>query len=784
MLYDPKIPQARGTVLAAFICLAVILLWFSPWWLGGKNLAPLDLANGMMSPWNDPAHPEYARNHVVSDGVDQYLVYRMVAAENYAKEGWVGWSSLTYGGTPQYANTMALYFDWTMQLHRWFDFWTAWHLGLLGQVILAAGGMFLFLRGRGINALWAGCGALAYAANSQFVVWIYHRWALSSFCWVPWALWAIDSYRAGKKGFWPIVPLFIAMAFLGGTLQHAALVVLAVLAAWLEETIRTGKRLGLQFALLGRYAAWGLLACGLSAMMFLPCIDAFVESNRLGLHTGMTANAENSVYIHGTLQPLFNLLAYPFQIFPSVLGRSDSLDALKAFKSELFYVFYFGSLPVLLAFLALARKRAPLMARILIGAGLILPLTPLVRLLYQRLYLLFIIGGILAFAHFMKNAEKETRLRAFKVTSIVAAAAAGAWLALSLALAFFVNTDSLRDKLLRAGDGSSFGFYKEWIALRVDRFLGDLFIWSPQQFIPLALFVAALIGLRLTAAMLEERRRWGACLLAVAVIAEVSLFSARSVVWSDPVVHPLFPPTAESDVLRKSVGRDGRVTTLIHPTAHLALTPFVPNTLSAYGVPIIGGYDSIVPDGMILPNESPGDARKLGGYGVSHLITWAGNPEVPSEWRLVWQSPKMDLYENPLRVQRYAGFGSTVEKEGFFAGESREIKTLKEVSGLENSRLIEVPPGIRWIRIAENQSDGWEYRTEDSKEWSPVNRAPDASMLMENPQPTAATRLQIRYDPPLRKLGFAISGISLLVLAAGAMIAFRSHREPVATITR
>lgn len=782
MMDVPKISHARGTAFAACACLTLILLWFSPWWLGGKNLAPLDLANGMMSPWSDPAHPEFARNHAVSDGVDQYLVYRMVAAESYAKEGWLGWSSLTYGGTPQYANTMALYFDWTMQLHRWFDFWTAWHLGLLGQVILAAGGMFLFLRGRGINALWAGCGALAYAANSQFVTWIYHRWALSSFCWVPWALWAIDSYRSGKKGFWPIVPLFIAMAFLGGTLQHAALVVLAVLAAWLEETIRTGKQLGPQIALLGRYAAWGLLACGLSAMMFLPCIDAFVESSGLGLHYGMTANSENSVYIHGSLQPLFNLLAYPFQIFPSVLGRSDSLDALKAFRSELFYVFYFGSLPVLFAFLALGRKQAPLLARILIGAGLILPLTPLVRLLYQRLFLLFIIGGILAFAHFMKNAERETRIRVFRVTSGLATAAVVVWLALSASLALSGKSEILREKLLRAGEGSTFGFYKEWIALRVDRFLGDLYIWSPQQFIPLALFVAALVGLRLTASRFGQRRNWGACILAMAVVAEVSLFAARSVVWSDPVAHPLFPPTAESDVLRKSVGRDGRVTTLIHPTAHLALTPFVPNTLSAYGVPIIGGYDSILPDGMVLPNESPGDAQKLGAFGVSHLITWAGNPEVPSEWQIVWQSPKMDLYENPLRVPRYVGFGNSGEKEDFFAGASRATSALVEASGMENTRLIEVPPGIRWIRIAENQSDGWEYRTGDSKEWSPVTRALDASMLMENPQPFTATQLQMRYDPPARKLGFAISGICLVALAAGAGINFRAYRKSFATI--
>ena len=101
---------------------------------------------------------------------------------------------------------------------------------------------------------------------------------------------------------------------------------------------------------------------------------------------------------------------------------------------------------------------------------------------------------------------------------------------------------------------------------------------------------------------------------------------------------------------------------------------------------------------------------------------------------------------------------------------------------MENPRLIEVPPGIRWIRVAENQSDGWEYRTGDSKEWSPVARAPDASMLMENPQPATATQLQMRYDPPARKLGFTISGLSLLALVLGAGITFRPYRKTVVTI--
>jgi len=761
------------------LILAVVLAWFSPWWLGGNVLAPLDLQNRMMSPWRDGNTTEFAKNHIVSDAVDQYLVYRMVAAESYAKEGWLGWSSLTYGGTAQYANTMALYYDWTMQLHRWFDFWTAWHLGLIGQVLLAAYGMFSFLRGRSINHVWACCGALAYAANSQFITWIYHRWTLSAFCWVPWILWAIDAHRQGKRSVWPLVPLFIGMAFLGGTLQHAALVVLAVAAIWLEEAIienskskiqKSKPEFATQSRILGKYALWGVFGIGLAAMMFLPCADAFLTSNRLGLHTGMTANAANSLYPQGPLQPLFNLAAYPFQIFPSVLGRCGSVDVMKIFKTELFYVAYFGSLPVLISYLAFWRKDSPPLARLLIGMGLLLPLTPLVRLLYQRLFLLFIIGGILAFVHFMENATQQTKLRLFKITGIIAGMAALVWTAISGFLLLRPEMgDSLREKITSQG-GGSFGFFSDWIALRAERFVGDLLIWSPQQLYPVLLFTAGLLGLRWCAAQDNIWRNRGAWLVAAALLAELTLFGSRWVVWTDPSQHPLFPETAESRALKEHVGKDGRATTLIHPTAHMALTPFIPNTLSAYGIAADNGYDSIVPDGMLLPGESPGKAEKLGRFGVSHLITWPGNPEVPKEWLQVWSSSSMVLYENTRKITRYAGFRTDEAKDAFFAGDRPDPVVVRETSGKENSRMLDVPAGVRWLRLAENQASGWQYRVAPSTTWQTVQRAPDASMLIENTTFDQPTSIEMRYDPPLRKLGFMVSAVSLGLLIVSVLV--------------
>ncbi len=724
-----------------------------------------------MQPWRGTGEQPDVKNHIVSDAVDQYLIYHMVAAQSYAKEGWLGWSSLTYGGTAQYANTMALYYDWTLQLHRWFDFWTAWHLGIMIQVMLAAVGMFLFLRGRSIVALWACCGALAYAANSQFVTWIYHRWTLGSFCWVPWILWAIDAYRKDKRGFWPLVPIFIALAFLGGTLQHSAYVVLAVIAIWGEEAVRTGRAWIAQARLLGRYTSWGLLGFGLAGMMFLPCIDAFITSTRLGLHMGMHGTSAMGLYPKGVLQPILNLFAYPLQIFPSVLGRSDTVDLQKVFRNELFYIIYFGSLPVLIAFLALFRKRAPLLARLLIGMGLLLPLTPLLRLLYHRLYLLFILGGIFAFVHFMQTASFETRKLIFKVTASAAAVAIAAWICLSGLMTVKAATVKafLNQKIVETS-GGSFGYFRDWIQARADRFTGDLFIWSPQQLIPLTLFLVALVGLRLTAARESQVRNRGAWLIVLAVVLEVSVFGSRWITYVDGTKAPLFAATPETVVLQEKVGRAGRITTMIEETgSHMAVTPFIPNTLSPYGIATIHGYDSIMPNGMLLVNDPTRDPLALGRIGVTHLITYPENQAVGRDWKLVWQSPVMALYKNPMAVPHYVGFRDREDMESFFqGGTAREWTLLTETTQMENTREVETPAEVRWIRVAENQASGWEFKTTTAAQWLPVQRAPDKSMLIPLPEGETTMTVAMRYNPPMRRLGFYLSIISVLMTTFGA----------------
>lgn len=780
------------TACSHLVIFLVVMAWFSPWWMAGRFLAPLDLQNLMMSPWNADSSGRYAKNHFVADAVDQYLVYRLIAERDLRREGRVGWSSLTYGGTPQYANTMALYDDWTMQLHRWFDFKTAWHLGLLGQVLAAAIGMYWWLAGRGVTNVWAVCGGLLWAANSQFVTWVYHRWALGSFCWVPWVLWAMDAARRGNRIASALVPVFLALAFLGGTLQHSALVALVVGLAWMANHLNFGKFLshvmryfrrspdnepdsirtqegenstdtgtaGFPGGSFTQHLVWGILGVGLAGFMFVPCIAAFLESNRLGLHIGSHGYAPGW-YPQGPLQPIFNALAYPLHVFPSVLGRCDSLDVLKLFRSDLFYVAFFGSLPMVVAAFAFLKRGTPRVARLLMIAGLLLPLTPLVRLLYQRLFLLFILGGILAFAHFMSASSREEKAKLAKLVAKVAAGGLALWTMASLVLRHPKISELLRNRIEMAmGQGGSFGYYQEWTTQRVSRFLEDLLVWSPHHLLPLGLVAAAVAGLWLASSPSSIRRKFGVLVLAASALLDVTIFASRWVVWSN---LPLFAETRETRALISLVGKEGRTTTVIHPTAHMALTPFIPNIPAVYGIASIHGYDSIIPDGMLRPFESPDDASKLGRLGVTHLITWAGNPEVPEPWVKVWSSAGMDLHENPLAVPKYAGFKDRGAFEAFVSGANFGGEKLRDLLGLENRRLIPIPPDLTILRIAENAAPGWRYRFNDG-EWKSPAMGADRCMEIHLGSGTAGGLLELEYDPPLRRMGWVVTGISALLL--------------------
>ena len=398
----------------SFVVLAALAVFlFLPYLVFGRLLFPQDVLTECYLPWRKSDQNPSVHNHFVSDAVTQYLPYRMIAQSSYRDDGHLGWNPLVFGGVDQSANTMALSHDWTNSLHRVLDFWTAWHLGFLSRFVIAGVGMLVFLRSQACQPWLATALAVAYMLNTEFVSWIYHQWAVASFCWMPWVLWALHRARGSSPRYLGIAAIFLALTLLGATLQHAAFVVIALACAWVgwifqprREVVSDGSCLAdseghesrLQDTLVVTVA--GIVSAGLVAFMLEPSIAAYLENLRAG------HEREGIGYVFGWSQPVRMALAWPLTLYPFVLGSVQTLDLTKAFvPSGLAYAF-FGTIPMLLALIGLFAKRVPLAAKLLIVAGLVIPLTPLVGVLYQRVSLLWILGGCWAAAVWVSTATE------------------------------------------------------------------------------------------------------------------------------------------------------------------------------------------------------------------------------------------------------------------------------------------------------------------------------------------------------------------------------------------
>jgi hypothetical protein len=804
---------------AILILFSLALLAFAPWWAGGRLYAPLDLIDQVYEPWAEGKTTPELHNHFTSDAITQYLVYRKFAERSFAEDGAVGWSSLTFGGRPEYANTMAGYNDWSMQLHRFFDFWTAWHLGLLGQFLIAGVGMLVFLRSERISVPVALLGAVAYAANSQFIFFFYHRWLLGAFAWIPWVVWAMHRYRAGQVWAWPLVPLFLALAFLGGNLQTSVFVVLAVGAVWLGW-LRTGAP-ARRLSLTGHLLAWGILGAGLAAFALLPEALTALESGADRLERGSIG------YAHGLRQPFLAMLLLPAQLFPSLLGSVRSMDLAKALLLELPAVAYFGFLLTLLAYRAVFIRRVPAAARWLIAFGLLLPLTPLVGPLYHRVQLLFIFGGIWAATWYWEHTERDRGDRVLRMIGYACAGAAVLWVLASLATVALEGwlVSRIQEYIaarIAAGQAGVLGGYREWMLARGARLIPELRIWQPRQ---LLLVLAALAGF----GALHLRARYGvapsALVLLGALVAELGIFAAGWVTVADPERHPPYPERPDIAAMRQAVGA-GRVyvadtpaTLLREPADTLAIDPCAPgcreipaaqlffprNTLAMYGVATIQQYESVSLRGIWAEAGYATDAISLGRLAVTHAVSPPGRT-LPRGWALEYQGEALWLWRNQHALPQYLALppefaawpgpgalvgdaleGDALEGDAASARPAAEgaphgigLAGAVQVTGTQNRRLLEVPSGTAAVRVAENWSEGWRYRS-GTGPWKQVKVAADRSMLIPL-EPVPATQLvEMHYRPRRRIIGWWLTLAAAALTALGGVAAARARRTPEAS---
>ena len=771
----------RGN-LAPFLAVGVLMLallgLFAPILGTGTLLAPLDISRSFYEPWVSGGEGSRPHNHNPSDAVTQYIPYRMLAAQAFEEDGYIGWNPYGMGGISLAANTMALPASPSMQLHRWMPFETAWNLGIVLEFFVAGLGMLVFLRSR--RHLWVVCvaGALIYMLNTQFVIWVYHRWALASFCWMPWVLWSAVDWKGWGDWHWRrlLAPVFLALALHGASIQHMVFVFLATACLALAALPDWRRPLASWRVVAGWGLVW-LLATAMTAHTLLPQVQAYLENVGVGHTRGDVG------YSQGVLQPLLNLVFLFGQIWPWLGGDAQTIDAWRAFKGNFMSIAYLGTVPMVLAFLGVFRKEMPRAAKWLIILGLLIPLTPLVGPLYHRVQLLFLLGGAWMAAEMLSAfLKRPSHLLPLLFSGAVAVLAAV--LALSALLPSsqreFLREKAVQTAVQRAQD-TQFGSDSEWVEARASEWVDRIHIGHPRTLGLMLLLAAGSLGLFLLARP-GLPGKLGVALIGAAALSELTMFFLSWRTFSDTELlterHPHIEQVAQvvgsGRLLQADVTRDFVGTVAFLP----------PNQFQPYGVRILGGYESIHSQSVwrALDGEVPEEERlMLAGVSASIEARSDTQPNAGSStWPVAAEFPKHIVRRNPAPLTPViSGPDTPPDSVNNLIPALRAAREITPESRTMSALVMSLPEKTRWVRFDENYHRGWSFRLSDEAAWMPLQRGIDGALWLHMEAPTASeTQVEVRFHPvatPIRLL----SGLALAAtLAWIAVLAVARPRTP------
>jgi hypothetical protein len=750
-------PRKLPAIAASLAIIAMATVAFFPALFGGKILAPLDITKTLLAPWSGNANGAKPHNHNPSDAVTQYLPYRIFTEKSLKEDGYIGWNPYEMGGYSLAGNTMALPSSWTTQLHRFLPFKDAWNLGIVGEFLIAGIGMLAFLRSRKLP--WLACliGAIAYMANSQFIIWIYHRWALGSFCWMPWVLWsAVGTFQWSKLTIRQLLlPGFLALALLGGSLQHIVFVFLACACLFLGS-IRNLRSAHQSWPTFIMWAVAFSLAAFLTAFSLYPQINAYLENITLGHVRGGIG------YPNGPSQVIFNALLIPVQIWPWLMGDPQTIDGFKLLKSGFMDLAYLGTIPMLLAVVGLFHKSMPRQAKWLILAGLLIPLTPLVGPLYHRVQLLFLLGAAWMAAEMLAQLPAIAPRRFIRRLSL-AVIALGAALLVGACLPAKVRNvidHQVVTKSLAASAASQFGADKAWIEQRARNWTARFSIANPRTAWVYGLLLVGTAGLTLSSQKNPVPRKWGNVAILGATSLELFTLFQTWTTFSDP--RDLLPTHPAIEMVRTAAGTH-RVLQA-SPGVGFADMFATPNVLSAYAIPSVDAYESIQYRSSLiaLAQESPQARFTLAGVGVS--VQPASTPVQPGteSWPVTSSLSGYTIRQNPaVPAPLSSGTGPTPVKTEEILAALKTATSITPTLQTMNRWTIAVPDGSTWLRIAQNWHSGWRWKTAGQNDWHIFDQGPDATCWIDQ-LPSNAKQIEVRFFPRPPWLSLT----SLCVLAA------------------
>lgn len=283
------------------------------------------------------------RFYATGDTRDVFIPLEIFFHEETLSGRLPAWNPNISWGFPVIASAQIGFFYPPLLLTRWLPIWIYLPLNLAAHLIAMALGTYLFLRKLNRSQSGAYLGAISFTLGAFIFQHLTHLNIIFAIAWFPFQLlWGKNfspPYEggvavSGRRGVFLLAAL-IGIPFLAGQIQIPLLMAIVTSVYFLHSYHSSVIRK------LASLSAVAVLAIGLAAAQLFPTAE-------LALHS--TRGQDNDFNLERANQYSWPLYHLPTVLFPRFFDNDDTYWGKKL---ELEYGFFIGTIPLLLAFMAL-----------------------------------------------------------------------------------------------------------------------------------------------------------------------------------------------------------------------------------------------------------------------------------------------------------------------------------------------------------------------------------------------------------------------------------------------
>ncbi len=349
---------ATPAALLALCALAVAFFWRVV--VLRQILLPSDVLYAHDPLWRALAPPGFTMpaNGLDSDALTEFYPWTALAADALHHGTLPLWNPYAFAGTPFLAAMQTAVFSPVNLALEW-ALSPADILGAraLVYLVLTLTGTFLFARRLTLSRPAALLTAIAFGLGLPYIVWIEHPMG-AAVAWLPWLLLLVDGAVASRGGTRPLTAtaLVVALEILSGHGESTAHILLLCLAYALFRTTLAWRREGRLIAAartLLTLAAAAALGAGIAAAHLIPSLAQIQVSE------AAADRARDATTVAALGEPA-HWATLVVAVVPDLFGNPTwgvRLPASTPSYNEV--ALYVGALPLLLAALALARRKTP-----------------------------------------------------------------------------------------------------------------------------------------------------------------------------------------------------------------------------------------------------------------------------------------------------------------------------------------------------------------------------------------------------------------------------------------